>query len=164
MTSGLNDGMFDEAIRHTGGLTRSRTFERRHDDSRIRLLRQNSVALPCHSSFHAKTTSTSGSDLIGPSSVSLPSIAAALACLHQSIAVSITSSDSSFSRIPSIAQSQTAYRDVLPAQPFFHNFSALVLPSVGENLREPRLELETVELWRQFYRLTTEMVITKSGR
>lgn len=32
------------------------------------------------------------------------------------------------------------------------------------NVAEPRLELETGDLWRQFSRLTTEMVITKSGR
>nr|XP_061804171.1 T-box transcription factor TBX3-like [Nerophis lumbriciformis] len=37
-------------------------------------------------------------------------------------------------------------------------------PTEGESLDEPKLHLEASELWRQFHRCCTEMVITKSGR
>ena len=57
----------------------------------------------------------------------------------------------------------TAVGGVLRPTPMFPRRSpTLVASGVPSDL--PQLELESRELWKQFNDLTTEMIITKSGR
>jgi T-box len=155
MASNSEDETYDDEVQHSDELKGfQRIFECTLKDAHS-TLRQNLLKLPFNTGLHPPMAPVSGLDLFGQSTVAFPSIAAAaFACLqHQSAACSPTATSTSGVR----------HNDVGPALPFVQKFDVMA-PSASGIHHEPRLELETAELWRRFYQLTTEMVITKSGR
>jgi len=88
--------------------------------------------------------------------------AAGLDSLHTLPTIDATSVTSDDSKVTSSAFTR---------HDFMRSYFSLIQPTAFDDIksspngeREPRLELETADLWRQFHQLTTEMVITKSGR